>query len=291
MDSMDAEDAKESLMKGATCRPCAQQPRHQHDTELQGAKTKCTCGACSPMQRRPSFSTNKPAEIPKKPLEQPRPRAAVDEEKSRSVQMLEHMLLVQQTRSDLLQTKLDAAMVENSQLRLMMADERHAMLERYRTLQRMIGQHLEKCPYQEPIVSPSSCRSIESMGSFGIPQASFEEADHPCNEEMRSDARLVTPSEERRLVNAPENLPTASNLLLSLSEYQDESQETTNGSNIQANECHSAREEAVNRSLEAKTTWESIVSQRACVPCEIQIQHLDLEKDTDLDADQEEALF
>ena len=206
MDSMEEKGALEE----ETCQPCTQKPRRQQDAELQ-LDAKGALGACSPMAQQLPSSMNGPVEIYKKPSEQPRPlRTKVDEKNSsRSVQMLEHLLLVQQTRSELLQTKLDAAMVENSQLRLLMADEQQAMLERYQALQRMIGQHLEKCPYQqEAIMSLSSCRSIELTGSFGIPQASFEETDRPCDEEMvdkRSDSRLVTPSEERRLVNAPEN--------------------------------------------------------------------------------------
>lgn len=238
----------------------------------------------------------------------------VDEEQLQKMnaQMLENTLLQHQTRTELLQTKLDAAMEENRQLRLMMAEERQVALDRYQALRRMIVQHLDQCPQQEkseneslpeftstrPFVTPQpsyennepfarpSSPSIESTDSFGIPESSYETTNPFESAHNHVETKMVTPSEARRINKTPEELPTASHLLLSLSEYQGEAHKSVDYSNSQAHEDQSGRDEIMDHG-DPRGHWSSPQVPKCPpeniqpgVPSEIQIETLHLEKES-----------
>ena len=69
-----------------------------------------------------------------------------------TVQVLESMLLKQKQESQLLRGQLDAALAENQQLRLMMAEEQQVVLDRKRSLQRTFEQntHSNQRAFGEP---------------------------------------------------------------------------------------------------------------------------------------------
>jgi hypothetical protein len=160
-----------------------------------------------------------------------------------NAEMLENVLRQHQTLNELLQTKLEAALEDNRQLKLVIADEQQLAMDRYQALRRMIVEHLEHCPVREEksetlerhfVSQPSSengdpfarshSPSAESVYSFGFPESTFE-TEHPDPEHDHVEQFVGMSSEERKTTEDPEDLPTASQLQLSLSGYNGEAHE------------------------------------------------------------------
>lgn len=121
-----------------------------------------------------------------------------------TVQVLENMLFKQQQECELLRNERDAALAENQQLRLMMAEEHQISLDRNRALQRMVDQnlHVEEDPQvsqyrqQEAESRSLPCRlepAEPASRSSSAPPSSYETIYPPDN-------RLFSASEGRPLV-------------------------------------------------------------------------------------------